>query len=145
MTERQLIAIQNPCSVPAQTADPKFRHTVLLDGRLLTSLVTVNRCLDFNDGRAVWHSAVAVVDSRKIHAFPLAKQSDSTIRLMISYAKALLGGVGQIPSALESFESDIHYRRSLTDEELAQIVTSELWEKMQPQKRGRGTILSENL
>lgn len=61
------------------------------------------------------------MDMSARRTLPTAVLLPATIRAMISTAKILLGGVGQIPSAVEQMTVAIHYRRSLTDAEYSKL------------------------
>jgi hypothetical protein len=91
----------------------------------------------------VWHASVAVIDMEKRQTTPLARVPDSTKRVLVKVAKFLLGGVGQIPSAVEQMQLAIHYRRALTDKEYAAL--PEAWCNIPAvHEAGRGLVLEEN-
>jgi hypothetical protein len=70
--------------------------------------------------------------------------SESTKRVAIKTAKALLSGVGQFPSAVEQMQLAIHYRRALTEEEYAALDPA--WCAIPAvHDAGRGLILEENV
>ena len=72
---------------------------------------------------------------------PVARLSEMNKRIVIDTAKALLRDVGQVPSAVEQFELAIHYRRSLTDEELAGLPAA--WCAIPPRDEGGIGIVLE--
>lgn len=99
--------------------------------------------MDFNDGRPVWHASVAILDYEKGRTMLASEASPSTRRMMIRSAKAFLAGVGQLPSSVEQMELAIHYRRAITDEELAGLPQS--WRCIPAvHEAGRGIVLEEN-
>jgi hypothetical protein len=55
---------------------------------------------------------------------PVDKLSASNRRVLISAAKKLLEGVGEIPSAVEQMELAIHYRRTMSYAEIALLPLS---------------------
>ncbi len=71
---------------------------------------------------------------------PMARVPESTQRIVIRAAKDLIAKVGRLPSSVERMELAIHYRRSLTDEEMALL--SPQWCALVPHDRGgHGEIL----
>jgi hypothetical protein len=74
---------------------------------------------------------------------PVDKISDANKRLLIAASKSLLTGVGRIPSAIEQFQVAIHYRRTLTDEELAGLPAA--WCAIPPiDEGGLGLVLERD-
>lgn len=69
----------------------------------------------------MWHASVALLDIEKGKTLKVAQLSDVNKAILIGIAKSMLRDVGQIPSSVEQMELAIHYRRSLTDEELAAL------------------------
>lgn len=62
---------------------------------------------------------------------------------MIETAKLLLGGVGQLPSAVEQYTVAIHYRRAITDAEYARL--PEAWCQLPAvHQAGRSRVLETN-
>jgi hypothetical protein len=60
----------------------------------------------------------------KRRTLTIVEVSESTKRVLITTAKLLLGGVGQLPSSVEQMQFAIHYRRALTDAEYSQLAPS---------------------
>ncbi len=89
----------------------------------------------------MWHASVAVLDVERGKTLHIARLSETNKRIVIATAKALLHGVGQVPSAVEQFELAIHYRRSLTDEELAGLPAA--WCAIAPRDEGGVGIVLE--
>ncbi len=88
----------------------------------------------------MWHASVAVLNIEKGKTLPIASVSEVTKRIALTTAKLLLAGVGQTPSAVEQMELAIHYRRSLTDEEVAAL--PEEWCAIPARdERGMGILL----
>jgi len=69
----------------------------------------------------VWHASVAYLDQGKQKTIPVSRLSEMNREILKRVAKSVLSNVGQIPSAVEQFELAIHYRRSLSVEEVAQL------------------------
>jgi hypothetical protein len=67
----------------------------------------------------VWHASVALMKKGKV--LKVEDLSASNKRVLAKTAKGLLAGVGQTPSKLEQYPLGIHYRRSLTDEEIGKL------------------------
>jgi hypothetical protein len=89
----------------------------------------------------VWHASVALVGQNR--TLRVDELSESNKRLLITTSKSMLAGVGQIPSAVEAFQLAIHYRRSLTDAELAALPPE--WCAIPPvDEGGLGTILERD-
>lgn len=79
----------------------------------------------------------------KRRTFQVVQVSDSTKRVLVKMAKLLLGGVGQLPSAVEEMSVAVHYRRALTDAEYAAL--PEAWCAIPAvHEAGRGILLEEN-
>jgi hypothetical protein len=57
------------------------------------------------------------MDMNRGRTVETARLSESNKRILARAAKALLDGVGQLPSLLEQMTLAIHYRRCLTDDE----------------------------
>jgi hypothetical protein len=74
----------------------------------------------------------------------LATEVSAVVRaVMINSAKALLDGVGQMPSSVELYHLAIHYRRALTTEEYSNLPPA--WCAIPAvHEAGRGLILEEN-
>ena len=89
----------------------------------------------------MWHASVAVLDVERGKTLAIARLSEMNKRIVIATAKAMLRGVGQVPSAVEQFELAIHYRRSLTDEELAGLPNE--WCAIPPRDEGGVGIVLE--
>lgn len=69
--------------------------------------------------------------------------SDTAKAIMSRVAKRLIRDVGQLPSRLELFEVAMHYRRTITDAELAMIPA--FWMRLPAvHEAGRGIVLEEN-
>jgi len=69
--------------------------------------------------------------------------TNSRRRLVVEFAKAELVGVGQLPSRVEQFEVAFHYRRALTDEEIAGLPLK--WcEIPAVDLAGHGKVIEEN-
>jgi len=62
-----------------------------------------------------------LLDIAKGKTLPIGKLSEVNKRILIAASKSMLSGVGQIPSVVESFQFAIHYRRSLTEEEICYL------------------------
>jgi hypothetical protein len=91
----------------------------------------------------VWHASVAVLQIEKGKTLPIGRLSDVTKRIAINTAKLLLAGVGMTPSAVEQMDLAIHYRRSLTDEEVAALPAS--WYAIPPRdEAGMGIVLERD-
>jgi len=43
MTERQLIAIMNPCATPSETLDNEFYRALRIGSLVVTTILTVNK------------------------------------------------------------------------------------------------------
>jgi hypothetical protein len=67
----------------------------------------------------VWHASVGLFYKGKVQH--IARLSEINKGYLIAAAKSLLSDVGQTPSAVEQYELAMHYRRSLTDEEIAAL------------------------
>jgi hypothetical protein len=68
----------------------------------------------------VWHASVALLDMKHRKTRLFAQLTSGQRKLAIEFAKELLRGVGQFPSRVEHFsEYAVHYRRALTDAEVA--------------------------
>jgi hypothetical protein len=72
-----------------------------------------------------------------------AAASESTRRVIIKEAKAMLALVGQMPSKLEEYPVSIHYRKAITDEEWKGL-PAEWCAIPAVHEAGRGIILEEN-
>lgn len=71
----------------------------------------------------------------------MAGLSDMNKAILIATAKALLRGVGQTPSSVEQYELAIHYRRGLTDAEVAGLPAA--WCAIAPRDEGGQGIVLE--
>lgn len=72
-----------------------------------------------------------------------ARLSESSKRVAIKLAKALLDGVGQFPSSVEQMELAFHYRRALTEAEYAALPAT--WCAIPAMDgAGHGLILEQN-
>ena len=64
-------------------------------------------------------------------------------KVAIEFAKSELAGVGQFPSRVEQLEVGFHYRRAMTDEEIAGLPAT--WCAIPAvDPAGHGKILEEN-
>ena len=88
----------------------------------------------------MWHGSVALVNGRGA-TVPMEKISESSRRAMICQAKKLLESVGQMPSAVEQGLLAIHYRKSLSDEEVGRLPLT--WCEIPPIDDGGGLIVLE--
>lgn len=107
MNDRQKVALKFPCASGPATLHDRFWSFMKVHGRLLSTILTVET---FQSPPA-WHAAVAVLPTRRMSA--------ATKRIAIATANELLAGVGHGTTTVDQTEEAIHYRRSLTDEELA--------------------------
>ncbi len=82
----------------------------------------------------MWHASVALLDVEKGKTLKVAQLSEVNKAILIATAKSMLRDVGRIPSAVEQFELAIHYRRSITDEELTGLPTE--WCAIPPRDEG---------
>jgi hypothetical protein len=71
----------------------------------------------------------------------VAKLSEMNKMILIEMSKTLLHEVGQLPSTVEQWELAIHYRRSLTDLELAGLPAA--WCAIAPVDEGGSGIVLE--
>lgn len=67
----------------------------------------------------MWHASVAYMYDRG--PIPTAKLHRRKFELLKQVAKELLEGVGENPSKLEQYEVAIHYRKTLTEREIARL------------------------
>ena len=92
----------------------------------------------------MWHASIAELDMRRQRTTPAAELAPATKRLIVRAAKALLSDVGQMPSMVEQFVLAIHYRRAVTDLEIALL--PEWWCHVPAvHQAGRGLILEKTL
>src|SRR5258708_17622780 len=106
MNDRQKVAFRFPCRRGPQTTHPRFWSLMRVNGRLLSTILTV----DTFNSRPMWHASVAPLPTRKLSAV--------TKRIAIATAKLMLAGVGQGASSVDQTDVAIHYQRRLTVEEI---------------------------
>lgn len=91
----------------------------------------------------MWHASIAALDVIRSRTLTTAEVDLDAKLCMIRTAKALLAGVGQVPSSVELHPFAIHYRRALTDAEYAGLPSA--WCAIPAvHEAGRGLILEEN-
>lgn len=88
----------------------------------------------------MWHASVAFLDMDRGRTALVEELSPSTLRVLMSTAKALLSGVGQLPSCVEAMQLGVHYRRAITDAEYALLPAA--WCSILPvHQAGHGIVL----
>lgn len=72
----------------------------------------------------MWHASVSLLDLEKGKTLEITKLSAVNKAILIATAKSMLTGVGQIPSEVAQGTLAIHYRRCLTEAEIADLPQS---------------------
>jgi hypothetical protein len=92
----------------------------------------------------VWYASVAVQSMVLQRTLGVAELVNGQLETAVASAKALLDGVGQLPSSVEAHPLAVHYRRSLTDAEYSALPA--VWCAIPAvHEGGRGMILEENI
>ena len=116
-TERQMIAITNPCATPSETLATEFYRALRIGSLALSTILTVNI-----GGVPVWHASISAHGpSGQLPWARLGLKSRAIIRETVI---GLLAGVGTGNTRRERSDLVLHARRRLSDRELA-LLTAE--------------------
>lgn len=91
----------------------------------------------------MWHVSVGILDIKRGAVNPTEFLSESNRRVAIKAAKQFLGDVGQLPSQLEQMALSFHYRRAMSDAEIA-LLPAWFCSFVPVHNAGHGILLERN-